>query len=109
MKMLKRLLALAVFLAAVWAAIEFRDRNLDPMVVHLLVWQTPPIAVWVVVVVAFLAGALGASLLLLLRVTRSNLTARRYRKAANKLESEVHQLRNLPLAAEPGPGGDGSV
>ena len=109
MKLLKRLLYLAIFLAAVYAAIEFRDRNLDPMVVHLLVWQTPAIPVWVVVVVAFLGGALAASVLLLVRIARSNLTARRYRRAANKLESEVHQLRNLPLAAEQGAGTDGSA
>lgn len=107
MKMLKRLLLLALFLAVVWAAIEFRDRNLDPMVVHLLVWQTPALPVWSVVIGAFLAGGVAATVLLMLRVTRSTLTARRYRKAANRLESEVHQLRNLPLAAEPGPGGDG--
>jgi hypothetical protein len=31
-------------------------------------------------------------------VVKKNLVARRYRKVVRGLESEIHQLRNLPLA-----------
>ena len=46
-----------------------------------------------------------AALLGVLSGARLRLEAKRYRKAARDLESEVHQLRNLPLStegAEPG-------
>ena len=48
-------------------------------------------------------GAVAAALVLGVQVARLALTARRYRKLASGLEEEVHQLRNLPLAAPEGP------
>jgi hypothetical protein len=33
-------------------------------------------------------------------LARSRLVARRYRREVGGLEAEIHQLRNLPLAAE---------
>jgi hypothetical protein len=36
-----------------------------------------------------------------LKVAQLRLATRRYRKAVHGLESEVHQLRNLPLSPAP--------
>ena len=49
--------------------------------------------------IAFGAGLLLASVSLGYKVIKKNLVARRYRKEVKGLESEIHQLRNLPLAA----------
>ena len=55
-----------------------------------------------------LRGAGFTSASLFYQVARKSLVARRYRKTVAGLESEIHQLRNLPLAsseAEPPAGG----
>jgi hypothetical protein len=105
MKIARRLLALAVFAGLFWLAWEFTHRNNDEVTVDLLVWYTPPIPKWAALVAAFGAGALGTGLLLSWSLLRTRLVARRYRKAVGGLESEIHQLRNLPLAGEEGQGG----
>ena len=53
-------------------------------------------------IIAFLIGAAVMGLLMMFRMARLSLLARRYRKLANGLEAEIHQLRNLPLATEEG-------
>jgi hypothetical protein len=50
--------------------------------------------------VTFAAGAGAAGLLAVYRLARLGLVNRRYRKAVDGLEAEVHQLRNLPLVAD---------
>ena len=56
--------------------------------------------VWAVIVCSFAAGAGLVGLYTAYRGVRAGLVARRYRVAVQELEAEVHQLRNLPLAAE---------
>ena len=57
-----------------------------------------PVSLWLVLLIAFGAGALLAGVSLVYAVIKKNLVARRYRKAVKSLELEIHQLRNLPLA-----------
>ena len=45
-------------------------------------------------------GAASVGILAVYRLVRLGMLARRYRKLAAKLEVEVHELRNLPLAPE---------
>ena len=55
--------------------------------------------------------AVVAALLTFYQMAKLGLVARRYRKAVRGLESEVHQLRNLPLADDEGsasPAGTGA-
>jgi hypothetical protein len=70
------------------------------VVVDLLFMTAPPTPLWLALVLAFSLGASGAALLLLYELGKLGLTTRRYRKTVASLESEIHQLRNLPLAAE---------
>ena len=51
---------------------------------------------------AFGVGAVLAVTLTLYQMAKLGLVARRYRKTVRGLESEIHQLRTLPLAAEEG-------
>jgi uncharacterized integral membrane protein len=97
MKTVRRLLTLALFAGAFAVAYQF-GKNAEPLSVSLFRWTTPEAPVWLVLALAFGLGALVASGLWLFQVVRLSLLARRYRKATQTLESEVHQLRNLPLA-----------
>jgi hypothetical protein len=109
MKMLRRLLTLALMVGAFVVAYQF-GKNAEPVSVRLFQWTTPPAPAWLVLAVAFAGGALVATGLWLYQLIRLSLLGRRYRKELAALESELHRLRNLPLAvggeaAAPGPAG----
>lgn len=74
------------------------DANSVLVNVDLLFWQAPPLELWLALGLSFLIGVLCASAGLFYQLAKKSLVARRYRKAVVGLESEVHQLRNLPLA-----------
>lgn len=96
MRWLRRLVAAAIFVAALVVGWRFAERNADPVFVDYLLGSVDAPR-WAVLGGAF---ALGASLGLALmgfQAARLALTTRRYRKLARGLEDEVHQLRNLPL------------
>ena len=95
---LRRLVWIALFVSMLVFGWTFAKRNAEPVHIDYLV-GTLDEAAWVIELGSFLLGALAASLLLGLQAARLALTARRYRKLANGLEQEVHQLRTLPLAA----------
>ncbi len=100
MMKLRRLFAgLAIALLVVVARL-FPDRNGDLVAVDLLLGSTPLIPLWVVVLGAFGFGALLSAILFGLFLIRSKLLRRRYRKAVADLETEVHQLRTLPISSE---------
>ena len=94
---LRRLVWLAFFVAMLVFGWTFAHRNADLVHIDYGI-GTLDEAGWVIVLESFLLGGLVASLVLGLQVARLALTARRFRKLANGLEQEVHQLRNLPLA-----------
>jgi len=101
MTTLLRILYVALVAALLVAAYQFTGRNTDIVSVHLFGWATPPQPLWMLLLAAFAVGFALASLLFSLRLFRSTLLARRYRKAMSSLEAEVHQLRNVPLADGP--------
>jgi hypothetical protein len=61
------------------------------------------LAVWQALAVAFVSGAGLVGLYALYLMARGGLVQRRYRKQLAGLESEVHQLRNLPLRPDEAP------
>jgi uncharacterized integral membrane protein len=58
------------------------------------------LATWQALGLSFFAGAGLVGLYTLYQMARSGLVRRRYQKELAGLETEVHQLRNLPLAPE---------
>lgn len=58
------------------------------------------LASWQALGLAFLAGAGLVAVYSLYQTARGGLLRRRYRKQLAGLETEVHRLRNLPLAPE---------
>jgi hypothetical protein len=99
MRTVRRLMALFLFAGLFFVVWRFASMNATEIPVDLLVIQTPEEPIWVVLLIAFGLGALSAGASLCYLVIKKNLVARRYRKAVKGLESEIHQLRNLPLAA----------
>jgi uncharacterized integral membrane protein len=100
---LRRLVGIAFFVAVLVFGWTFATRNGERVHVDYLI-GTLDEPVWLTVLAGVALGAAAASLVLGFHVARLALTARRYRKLANNLEEEVHQLRNLPLSAPDGPG-----
>ena len=108
MKILRRLLAFALLVALGWVFYQFAKANAGIVVVDLIYAQLPEAPQWLVLIASFGLGAALATLLLLYRMARQGLVTRRYRKTVRGLESEIHQLRNLPLA-EGGGAGTGAL
>ena len=87
-------LTLALFLAAtVW----FGARNTGPLTVNLLFGEPAVAPLWLWLAGVFAAGALLGLCVLLPALLRAAFALRRARRTLRELESEVHQLRNLPL------------
>jgi uncharacterized integral membrane protein len=100
MRLARRLLGIAVFAALLVGGWRFRAGNSGTLTIHYVFGETAEISVWAALIGAFLVGAICAGSLGAYRVARLGMVTRRYRKAVRGLEAEVHQLRNLPLAAE---------
>ncbi|MDJ0864497.1 MAG: lipopolysaccharide assembly protein LapA domain-containing protein [Myxococcota bacterium] len=100
MRILRRLGALALFVGALVVGWLFAAGNPEPVRVNYLLGVIEGRPAWSVMVGSFGLGALLSALAALLPISRAKLVARRHRKAAARLESEIHQLRNLPLATD---------
>jgi hypothetical protein len=88
-----------------WLLVE---ANSTPVVVSYAIGELPEAPLWLALATAAgcSAGVLG--LLLAFQALKLSLMRRRFRKQVTELESELHQLRNLPLAREPISGEGGS-
>ena len=100
MRTLRRAVVGLLFVGLFWAAWQFTHRNDAPIAVDLLVLRLAALPTWAALLGAFAAGAGLAGVALAYELARQRLMTRRYRKAVTGLESEIHQLRNLPLAEE---------
>ncbi len=104
MKILRRVLAFALLISVLWVGYRFAQANAGIVIIDLLYVQLPEAPQWMVLIASFGLGAALAALLLFYRMARQGLVTRRYRKTVRGLESEIHQLRNLPLAGGEGAG-----
>ena len=101
MRLARRLLAIAVFVGLLVVGWQFAASNSQPIVVRHPAGEFAARAVWVVLLVAFSFGVVLAALVGAARGARIRLVSRRYRKLADSLQAEVHQLRSLPLSDQP--------
>lgn len=106
MRMLRRVLGVAVFVGLFVAVWRFVGGNADPVDIDLLVFRVP-LPLWLALLGAFGLGALCAGASLVYELAKRSFATRRYRKQLAGLESEIHQLRNLPLAAPEAGEGEG--
>ncbi len=101
MQTLRRVLSTALSLALLIGVVAFatRSTNQSPVDVNYLFGESSwPL--WQLVGGSFLAGALAAWLMSVPPWMRSRFEVRRHRKQSARLESELHELRNLPLSGE---------
>ena len=99
---LRRMVGIAFFVAVLVFGWTFANRNAERVHIDYLIGTLDEPG-WVIVLAGVLLGAVATAIVLGFQAARLALTARRYRKLASGLEEEVHQLRNLPLAAPDGP------
>ncbi len=97
MRWVRRIVALALVAAVLVGGWKFAAQNAGEITIDYLFGEWIGVAVWQALVGAFAAGAVVSAVVGLLTNTRLRLVARRYRRTVHGLESEVHQLRNLPL------------
>ena len=100
MRVVRRLLIVALFVAALVLGWWFARANAAAVTVDYLVGQLGDVSLWAALLGAFAAGAAVAGGIGLYQVAKLQLVRRRYRKTVRSLEAEVHQLRNLPLAVD---------
>jgi len=100
MRWARRILLIAVLVALPVVVHLFVTRHGQPITIDFLLGKREDVELWLALLVAFAAGAVLTLVLATLRGARLRLELRRYRRATRELESEVHQLRNLPLSEE---------
>lgn len=92
-------LGLAFFVATLWTGWSFRAGNATLVELDLIWIRLPNIELWRLILVAIALGSVVSTLLVGFVWLRSRLLNRRYRRVIRRLESELHELRSLPLSA----------
>ncbi len=100
MRLVRRLLGIAVFVALLVAGWRFAAGNSNTVTIHYVFGEVVGVSVWAALFAAFLVGAVCAGAVAAYQIAKLGMVTRRYRRAIRGFEAEVHQLRNLPLAAE---------
>ncbi len=100
MQLARRLLWLSLFVVTLVLGWQLAARNSTAVEIDYVLGRFTGVALWVVLLAAFAAGAATAAGIASYRLFKLRLLARRYRKAVTGLEAEVHQLRNLPLGGD---------
>ena len=100
MQVVRRLLGITLFVAVLMLGWNFAAEHSDSVTIRFPFVPPLEVTLWAALLTAFGLGAGLTALVAMLRATRQGLVARRYRKMLRDLEAEIHQLRNLPLAAD---------
>ena len=106
---LRRAIPMLLGAGFLYLAYRLAAANSLPVEVDFLLGRFEGVALWKTLAGAFAIGAGGVALIALLQMARAGLVVRRYRKKLLGLEVEIHQLRNLPLAPEEAPRGEGAL
>ncbi len=108
MRWIRRLVSLALFVAILVGGWLFAKENHELLTIHYLAGDLAGVPQWLALIGVFAAGVVLAAIFFLYQLTKARLVTRRYRRDTRRLESEIHQLRNLPLMGEsdvdPAPG-----
>jgi uncharacterized membrane protein YciS (DUF1049 family) len=87
----------ACFVALLWLGWSFRVGNETPIDLDLVWVQFHQVELWRVILLAIGIGAVASALCVGFAWLQSRLLNRRYRRAIRRLESELHEMRSLPL------------
>jgi uncharacterized integral membrane protein len=100
MRLVLRLFWVACFVGVLVVGWKFAGANGAELPISYVFGELAPLPVWLILLVAFAAGAAVSGLVGLYQVAKLRLVTRRFRKTVRGLEAEVHQLRTLPLSGE---------
>ena len=100
MRATRRVLVFAAFVGLLVLGWRFAADHPQPVRIRYWVGETGDVSLWVALLGAFGVGAATVGALAAWQLVRIGMLARRYRKAVARLEVEVHELRNLPLAPD---------
>ena len=101
-KVLLSLLGVALFVGALVLGWNFGAANATTIDIDLLWLTVAQVTVWQMALACIGLGAGAVGLVASFLGTRGWLLRRRYRTTIRRLESEVHQLRSLPLEGASG-------
>ena len=105
MRLARKLLGIALFGAILVFGWRFAADHAGPVTIKTPVSEGAEVSLWMALLVAFALGAALTGVAAAYQAARMGLLARGYRKIIRGLESEVDQLRNLPLSDDdPAPG-----
>ena len=97
----RRLLPMVVGAGLLYLGWRLATANAAPVDVDFFFGRLHDLPLWRALGTSFGLGAVLVGLFTAYQMARGGLVSRRYRKQLERLEAEVHQLRNLPLAPEP--------
>ena len=98
-RLLLLLVAFGLFVGALWLGWTFRAANASAVDLDLVWVRVPSDELWWLLVLGICFGALLATLVVGFAWLRGRVLNRRYKKVIARLESELHQMRSLPLAS----------
>ena len=99
MQIARRLALAALFFAVLVMGWRFAADHSSEVVIRTPVSSGTHVSLWVALLASFGLGVVLTGTIATVRLARQGLLSRRYRSVIRGLESEVHQLRNLPLGA----------
>ncbi len=99
MRIVRTVLLLAIVAGLIVGSVKFVNANATTVPVDYLAGVLPEVPIWALLLGSFGAGVLVTGFFSLYEIAKKGWVARRYRKVAEGLESEIHQMRNLPLVA----------
>ncbi len=97
--MVSWLVLIGLFVGTLCMGWTFRANNSVPVDIELIWIQVPRIELWSVILIAMAAGAILSALFFGFAWLRQRLLSGRYRRAIKRLETELHEMRSLPLAS----------
>ena len=97
MRVARRVLAIAAFVALLVGGWVFAARHPQGVAIDYFLGRTGELPLWIALLAAFALGGAAVGGALGYQMLRLAMLARRYRRAVQRLEIELHELRNLPL------------
>jgi uncharacterized integral membrane protein len=97
MKKVRTFVTIFFIIVILLLCVVFVSQNGDHIRVNLFEYSTPQYPIWLFVLGALVIGVLLMLLTLGLSSIRTSLVIRKQRQRIDQLETEVQQLRNLPI------------
>jgi len=96
-KIIKILIYVGIFALFLFFAMY---NNQQMVSIHLLVWQTPNIPVWILIFISLILGLILGLILVTSAVVSANTEKKRFQKELKTTKEELNRLRNVSIEEE---------